>query len=74
MMVGEAESNGIFFLTDGGIETALIFLEGFELAFFVALHLPQIKHGEAALMKYFLTYANLVQKHRCGLVSETPTC
>jgi len=48
---------GEFFLTDGGIETALIFLEGLELPDFAAFDLLKRKEGEAALRKYFRTYA-----------------
>lgn len=65
--------NGNLFLTDGGIETTLIFLEGLDLPFFAAFHLLQTKQGEAALTKYFITYAELARKHRCGLVLETAT-
>ncbi len=62
-----------FFLTDGGIETTLIFLEGQDLPHFAAFHLFSTPSGEGALKKYFRTYAQLAQKHRCGLVLETPT-
>ena len=44
---------GDLFLTDGGIETTLIFLEGMELPDFAAFHLLQTVEGEAALRKYF---------------------
>ena len=62
-----------FFLTDGGIETTLIFLEGQDLPYFAAFHLFGTPDGEGALRKYFRTYAQLAQKHRCGLVLETAT-
>ena len=62
-----------FFLTDGGIETSLIFLDGQDLPYFAAFHLLGKPDGESALKKYFRTYAQLAQKHRCGLVLETPT-
>jgi S-methylmethionine-dependent homocysteine/selenocysteine methylase len=47
---------GGLFLTDGGIETALIFHEGLELPDFAAFHLLRSPEGEAALYKYFRTY------------------
>jgi len=50
---------GDFFLTDGGIETTLIFLEGLELPDFAAFDLLKRKEGEAALREYFRTYAAL---------------
>ncbi len=62
-----------FFLTDGGIETTLIFLEGQDLPYFAAFHLFGTPDGERALRKYFRTYAQLARKHQCGLVLETPT-
>jgi homocysteine S-methyltransferase len=62
-----------FFMTDGGIETTLIFLEGQELPYFAAFHLLSTAEGEAALRKYFRTYAELAAKFRAGLVLETAT-
>lgn len=64
--------NGLF-LTDGGIETTLIFLEGLELPDFAAFHLLRTKEGEAALRRYFETYAALAGRHGAGLVLESPT-
>lgn len=64
---------GDFFLTDGGIETTLIFLEGQELPDFAAFHLLKTPAGEASLVKYFRTYAELARSHRSGLVLETAT-
>ena len=46
---------GELFLTDGGIETTLIFQEGLELPDFAAFHLLKDSKGEAALGKYFRT-------------------
>ncbi|MCC7142341.1 MAG: hypothetical protein IT349_09600 [Candidatus Eisenbacteria bacterium] len=53
---------GEFFLTDGGIETTLIFLEGQDLPHFAAFHLLQSTDGEGVLRKYFLTYAELKRR------------
>lgn len=61
------------YLTDGGIETTLIFLEGQELPYFAAFHLLKTPNGEAALKKYFQTYAELALTHGVGLVLETAT-
>jgi S-methylmethionine-dependent homocysteine/selenocysteine methylase len=68
-----SQMKGDFFLTDGGIETTLIFLEGLDLPFFAAFHLFRTPQGENALRKYFRTYAALAKKHRSGLVLETAT-
>lgn len=64
---------GDFYLTDGGLETTLIFLEGHDLPDFAAFHLLKTPTGEAALRKYFLEYAKLAKKFNCGLVLETAT-
>ena len=64
---------GDFFLTDGGIETTLIFLEGQDLPHFAAFHLLRTREGESSLRKYFRTYAALAQKYQCGLLLETAT-
>ena len=45
------------FLTDGGIETTLIFDDGIELADFAAFALVDDPAGRAALVRYFDRYA-----------------
>jgi homocysteine S-methyltransferase len=61
------------FLTDGGIETTLIFLEGQELPDFAAFHLLKTPQGEAVLLKCFRPYAELAKRFRTGLVLESAT-
>jgi homocysteine S-methyltransferase len=65
--------DGSLWLTDGGIETTLIFQEGLELPDFAAFHLLKAPQGEAALRRYFDTYAGLAQRFAAGLVLESPT-
>lgn len=65
--------NGDFFMTDGGVETTLIFLEGQELPHFAAFHLFKTPKGEDVLRKYFRTYAELAKRFRTGLILETAT-
>lgn len=65
--------SGGFFLTDGGIETTLIFHEGLELPYFAAFHLLKDEAGREALRKYFRTYAALARRYETGLVLESPT-
>ena len=64
---------GGLFLTDGGIETTLIFLEGLELPDFAAFHLLRRPEGVAALRKYFRTYAALAERFGAGLILESAT-
>src|SRR5207244_2607565 len=65
--------SGEFFLTDGGIETTLIFLERLELPDFAAFDLLKRKEGEAVLRKYFQTYSGLAQRFGTGLILESAT-
>jgi homocysteine S-methyltransferase len=60
-------------LTDGGIETTLIFLDGLELPHFAAFHLLKDAEGEAALRRYFRTYSKLAERFGTGLVLESAT-
>lgn len=64
---------GDFFMTDGGIETTLIFLEGQELPHFAAFHLFKAPEGAGVLRKYFRTYAALARRFNTGLILETAT-
>jgi S-methylmethionine-dependent homocysteine/selenocysteine methylase len=64
---------GSLFLTDGGIETTLIFHEGLELPDFAAFHLLKTAEGEAALRKYFRTYAEIARRFGTGLILESAT-
>lgn len=61
------------FLTDGGLETTLIFHEGWELPDFAAFHLLKDEQGRAALSSYFRTYAALAKRFLTGLILESAT-
>lgn len=65
--------DGGLYLTDGGIETTLIFHEGLHLPDFAAFHLLSIPEGEAVLRKYFRTYAEIARRFDIGLILESPT-
>ena len=64
---------GGLFLTDGGIETTLIFHERLALPDFAAFPLLATTEGEAALRRYFLTYAALAARHDADLILESAT-
>jgi len=61
------------FLTDGGIETSLIFHAGLDLPLFAAFDLLKDDDGTAALRNYFRPYAQLAAENRTGFVLESPT-
>lgn len=61
------------FLTDGGIETTLIFHQGLELPFFAAFRLLRDPEGVEALREYFVPYASLARSNGVGLILESAT-
>jgi S-methylmethionine-dependent homocysteine/selenocysteine methylase len=61
------------FITDGGIETTLIFLDGFDLPSFAAFVLLDSEAGTKALENYFRRYADLARKYGTGFILESPT-
>lgn len=61
------------FLTDGGIETTLIFREGLDLPEFAAFDLLKHAAGCQALYNYFRTYATMARAYKVGLILESPT-
>ena len=61
------------FITDGGLETTIIFLDGRELPYFASFPLLDDEPGRALLRKYFDAYADLAVGLGAGLVLETPT-
>lgn len=64
---------GKLFLTDGGLETTLIFHDGIELPHFAAFDLLQSDSGRSALVSYFGAYARLARDFNCGLILESAT-
>jgi S-methylmethionine-dependent homocysteine/selenocysteine methylase len=61
------------FITDGGLETTLIFHEQVELPSFAAFDLLKDDEGTAQLRRYYARYAELARAHGTGLVLESPT-
>ena len=65
--------NGDLFLTDGGIETTLIFHAGLDLPFFAAFHLLKDEQGAAALRQYFASHAAIARQYGVGFILESAT-
>lgn len=61
------------FLTDGGLETTLIFRDGLDIPLFAAFDLLRSYAGRQALARYFTEYRMLAQRHSCGIILESPT-
>jgi homocysteine S-methyltransferase len=54
------------FLTDGGIETDLIYNRGIELPFFASINLLRSAEGKEALEEYFRSYLDLARRLGTG--------
>jgi S-methylmethionine-dependent homocysteine/selenocysteine methylase len=65
--------DGGLFLTDGGLETTLIFHAGLDLPAFAAFPLLEDAAGRKALRAYYEPYGELAREHAVGLVLESPT-
>lgn len=61
------------FLTDGGLETTLIFHQGIELPLFAAFPLLLTADGKQVLQNYYRTYLSIAQQYKTGFVLEAPT-
>lgn len=68
-----AQSQGRLWLTDGGLETAMIFLEGLDLPQFASFPLLDTDEGQAALRRYFRAMLGTARDHETGLVLDTVT-
>ena len=61
------------YLTDGGLETTLIFHDGIDLPYFAAFDLLKDEDGRDTLRRYYRRYADLAVASSCGFIFETPT-
>jgi S-methylmethionine-dependent homocysteine/selenocysteine methylase len=61
------------FLTDGGIETVLIFHDGFDLPHFAAFDLLRTNAGRDALKTYYERYLRIAVDQGTGFILESPT-
>jgi homocysteine S-methyltransferase len=67
------QMNGGVFLTDGGLETSLVFLAGVELPHFASFPLITTEAGREKLRKYFSPYLELAKLKKVGFILDTPT-
>jgi S-methylmethionine-dependent homocysteine/selenocysteine methylase len=65
--------NGDPFITDGGMETVLIFDYGLELPDFAAFVLLDDANGREALRSYYEKYLAIARTRGVGIVLDTPT-
>jgi S-methylmethionine-dependent homocysteine/selenocysteine methylase len=65
--------NGEPFITDGGMETTLIFENGLELPAFASFVLLDDPDGLEALREYYVSYIALAREQNVGIILDTPT-
>jgi len=61
------------FITDGGLETTLVFHHGYDLPAFAAFDVLKKEEGYQVLWDYFAEYAHLARGNNIGLILESPT-
>lgn len=64
---------GGLFLTDGGLETTLIFHDKIDLPLFAAFVLLKDEVGRATLRRYYKSYLEIAAAEGLGFVLEAPT-
>lgn len=60
-------------LTDGGLETSIIFHDGIDLPLFASFHLLESDEGLAAMDRYFERYVEMAKAAGTGFVLDTAT-
>ena len=65
--------SGELFLTDGGLETTLVFHEGLELPDFAAFALLDHDQGRETLRRYFQPYIAIARSRQVGFILESAT-
>lgn len=60
-------------ITDGGLETTLVFHQGIDLEDFAAFPLLRSEDGRSALAGYYAPYVELAERLGVGMVLDTPT-
>jgi S-methylmethionine-dependent homocysteine/selenocysteine methylase len=65
--------SAIPFITDGGLETTLVFHENIDLPCFASFILLRDAAGREKLKNYYRTYAALAVRYGAGFILESPT-
>ncbi|RWO96669.1 MAG: homocysteine methyltransferase [Mesorhizobium sp.] len=61
------------FLSDGGMETTLIFHEGLDLPHFASFTLVATPEGRQKLKEYYVRYLTIARRGGTGFILDTPT-
>lgn len=65
--------DGTVLLTDSGLETTLVFLEGMDLPAFAAYPLLESSEGRETLSRYYRRHLAIAADHGVGFLLESPT-
>ena len=65
--------SGALFLTDGGMETTLIFHKGLELPGFASFTLLESETGVETMRRYYARHAAIARAYGFGFILESPT-
>ena len=61
------------FLTDAGIETTIIYLDGIDLPYFAVFDLLKTEKGTKVLHEYYSRHAAIARANSLGFILESPT-
>jgi S-methylmethionine-dependent homocysteine/selenocysteine methylase len=61
------------FLTDGGLETTLVFIDKIDLPHFSSIHMMKTPEGRDRLRSYFRRYAAIARDLHAGFIFESTT-
>ena len=61
------------FLTDGGLETWLIFDEGIDIPNFASFTLMEDANAVSTMKRYFNNHLDIARRHGAGFILESPT-
>ena len=73
MRIDQLNAAPNFFLSEGGLETYMVFVEGFDLPCFSAGALLESEAGRAALGAYYERHIAIARDAGRGFVMDTPT-
>ncbi|MDW3223938.1 MAG: homocysteine S-methyltransferase family protein [Paracoccaceae bacterium] len=65
--------DGTPMITDGGLETTLIFQEGLDLPLFAAFKALETEQGISAIDRYMSRFADIAIREQRGFIMDTPT-
>lgn len=61
------------YLTDGGLETVLIFQKGIDLPHFASFPLLNTEEGKKTIKEYYVDFINIAKENNMGFVMESAT-